>query len=166
MVYDKKNSVQTGLKAKTDPTKIPVFVTALLNLMEELVQVMVQENDLVLTRDTHEHAQLLLRKQRLTVDYRSSMKLLQNQPEVLETLPEDVRQSLRTLSTKLSDVSERNAKTLRSAITATQRLLQNVIAMIKMEALPKLSYKNPQTAHLELGSFSPTCKAVSVSTTA
>jgi len=145
--------------------KIPAFVPALLNLMNELVQVMVQENDLIMTRNSHEHAQLLQRKQRLTIDYRASMKMLEAQPDILKTLPEDIRRSLRTGANKLADVAQRNAKSLRSAIIATQRLLQNVIAMIKLEALPKTSYKNPKTAHLQLGGYSPTCRPVSVSRT-
>lgn len=145
---------------------VPPFVTGILALMDELIQIMLQENDLVMQRKNKEHKELLQRKQRLTIDYRSCMKTLASQPETYRQLPEDIRLSLRTNARKLADVADRNARLLRSTIVATQRLLQNIISMVKLEALPKQTYKNPQTSHMELGGYSPTCKPVAVNRTA
>lgn len=158
-------SMEMEKKSVKDKAEIPVFVTGILDMMNELTQIMVQENDLVIQRRNKEHKALLQRKQRLTMDYHASMKTLASQPETLKQLPEDFRQILRTSSRKLADAAERNARLLRSAVVATQRLLQNIIAMVKLEALPKQSYKNPQTSHLQLGSYSPTCKPVAVNRT-
>ena len=161
-------SLSTNLIVQNGSTApaVPAFVTAMLNLMDQLIAVIAEENEVIMDRKTKEHEVILQRKQRLTVDYHASMKLLAAQPDALKALPDDVRQSLRTSANKLADVSERNGRILRSAMVATQRLLQNIISMIKLEALPAHSYKNPQTAHLQLGGYSPTCQPVVVNRTA
>ena len=146
--------------------QVPAFVTTMLALMDELIAVIAEENDIVLLRKSREHNDLLHRKQRLTLDYQSNMKLLASQPDMLKGLPENTRKALRTSANKLADVTERNNKLLGSAVVATQTLLQNIIAMIRAEALPASSYKNPQTAHLQGSSYSPTCQAVLFNRTA
>jgi hypothetical protein len=141
-------------------------VVALINLMEELIQIMVQEADLVNGRKRTEHAELLKRKQRLTVDYRAGMKSIAAQPEMLKELPEGTRRSLREVAQKLADVTDRNARMLRTAVMATQRLIQSIVSIVKQEAFTKTGYVNPKTAHLMLGTYSPVCKPVAVVKTA
>jgi hypothetical protein len=113
-----------------------------------------------------EHAALLKRKQRLTIDYRANMKAIAAQPDLLKDLPEAMRLKIKEMAQKLADVTDRNAKMLRTAVMATQRLIQNIISIVKSEVLPKSGYKNPTTAHLALGTFSPTCQAVAYNRTA
>lgn len=141
-------------------------VTALLGLMEELSRIMNEEADLVNNRRQKEHAGLLKRKQRLTIDYRAGMKSVAAQPELLKELPEEIRRALRASAQKLADATDRNAKMLRTAVMATQRLIQNIVSIVKKEALTKPGYKDPRTAHMALGVYSPVCKPVAVSRTA
>src|SRR5262249_18767146 len=113
-----------------------------------------------------EHADLLKRKQRLAVDYRASIKSLAMQGDLLKQLPEDLRQKAKAASQRLSESSDRNSKCLRSAITALQRLIQTIVAIVKDEVLPKSTYVNPKDFKATLGSYSPLCKPVAVSRTA
>ena len=140
--------------------------TAMLGLMNELAQIMAQEAEFVNKRDQTAHAALLKRKQRLTMDYRAGMKSVAAEPAVLKQLPEDLRLALRTSAQKLAEISERNARMLRTAVMATQRLIQNIVSIVKQEALTTPGYVNPATAHLALGTYSPICKPVAVSRTA
>ena len=137
-------------------TPIPPAVPAIIRLMNELVELMTAEPELVMGRKFDEHKELLKRKQKLTLEYRAVVKSIAAQPDMLKTLPEDVRRVLKTATQKLNETAERNARTLRSAVTAVQRLIQNIIGHIKTEVLTKPGYKNPNTAYLELGNYSPT----------
>ncbi len=140
----------------------PPIVLSLLNLMNDLIEVMTLEPELVIGRKFDAHKELLQRKQKLTLDYRSIIKSIAAQPDLMKQLPEDLSRKLRATAQKLSDSAERNARMLRAAVTAVQRLVQNIIAMVKSERLSKATYKNPKTAHLELGTYSPTCAPIAV----
>jgi hypothetical protein len=141
----------------------PPVIVAMLSLMQELIEVMSAEPELVMTRKFEDHKVLLKRKQRLTMDYRANIKVLSTQPDMLKQLPDDTRQALKIAAQKLAETAERNARTLRSAVTAVQRLIQNIISYVRSEVLTKPGYKNPNMAYRELGSYSPTCKPVAVS---
>ncbi|MDX2028024.1 MAG: hypothetical protein SFW62_05265 [Alphaproteobacteria bacterium] len=143
----------------------PAGVAAMIGVMNELSQIMGEEEGLVNTRNQEQHAALLKRKQRLTMNYRSGMKSLAAQPEIVKSLPSDARAALKAAAQKLSDVTEANAHMLRIAVTATQRLIQDIVSIVKQEALTPTAYTNPNTAHLELGGYSPTCKPIAVSRT-
>jgi hypothetical protein len=140
----------------------PKTVIALVALMEELVRVLLQEVDIVSHRKMKEHPDLLKYKQKLAMDYRANMKAIATQPDVLHKLTTEAKNILRALAKKLADAADVNARMLRAAVGATQQLIQNVVAMVKSEALPKNSYKNSATAHLALGTYSPTCQPVAV----
>jgi hypothetical protein len=138
---------------------VPMLVVSLIALLGELVELLNSEPDLVLGRKLDAHRQLLKRKQKLALDYRTGMKSLMAQPDLLKNLPEDTRRVLRTLGQKLADSAERNARALRTAVVATQRLIQNIITAVKDEVLPKGAYENP--AQIQ-GAYSPTCTPVAV----
>jgi hypothetical protein len=142
------------------------IVKAVLVLVEELTRIMIDEIGLLETRKMKEHAELLRRKQRLTIDYRASIKSLALRPEIFRQIPEDLRHAAKIAGQKLSEASERNGRALRAAILAAQRLAQTIIGIVKNEVLPKGSYVNPLNAHLALGTHSPTCKPVTFRQTA
>ena len=145
----------------------PVYmIKALIALIEDLVQVMSNEIALIENRRMIEHAELLKRKQRLTIDYRASIKSVALQPDIFRQIPDDLRQAAKAAALKLAEISERNAKVLRAAMMAAQRLIQTIVGIVKDEVLPKGGYINPHTAHLVLGTYSPTCKPVTFSRTA
>lgn len=135
-------------------------------LMEELVQIMALEMDLINARKYDEHKELLKKKQRLTMDYRANIKAIAVNPDMLKDVPENLRKAAKAAGQKLADASERNGKYLRTAVVATQRLLQSIISMVKKEVLPDVTYNNPNTAAFELGNYSPTCKPIAVDRTA
>ncbi|MGE3623483.1 MAG: hypothetical protein AB7H77_06405 [Bdellovibrionales bacterium] len=141
---------------------MPPAIVALIALMNELVEVMSAEPELVMSRKFADHKELLRRKQKLTLEYRASLKSVFAQPDMLKALPEDVRRKLKSAAQKLADTADRNARSLRTAVTTVQRLIQNIVAHVKREALFNPGYKNPKTAHLQLGTYSPTCKPVAV----
>jgi hypothetical protein len=138
----------------------------LLSVINELVQLMILEMELVGARKLQEHKELLKRKQRLAIDYRASIKSIAAQPDILKTLPDNIRALLKEAAQKLADITDRNAKFLRTAVLATLRLIQNIVSIVKQEVLPQPGYRNPTTAHLQLGNYSPTCKPVAVNRTA
>jgi len=142
--------------------QVPAPINAIIKLMNELIEIMSAEPELVLGRKFEEHQQLLKRKQKLTLEYRATIKSLASQPDIFKQLPEEVRRLLKSTAQKLGETADRNARSLRAAVTAVQRLIQNIISHIKSEVLVKSGYKNPNTAYLELGTYSPTCKPVAV----
>jgi len=153
-------------KEASDKASALALAKSIIQLMNDLVQVLNLEIDLVSARKMEEHKELLKRKQRITIDYRASLKAVAAQADLFKLLPDDVRAALRTAAQKLAEVADKNAKFLRNAVMATQRLIQNIVSIVKQEVLPTSSYRNPNTAHLALGNYSPTCKPVSVNRTA
>lgn len=145
---------------------VPPLVVSIISLMNELIEVLSTEPDLVLGRQFETHQKLLKRKQKLAMEYRTSIKSIATQPDMMKKLPDETRRRLKMTAQRLADQAETNARALRAAVTAVQRLIQNIIAYVKSEVLVKPGYKNPNAAYLELGTYSPTCKPVAVRRTA
>jgi len=152
-----------GMGPKPDEFK---SIRAAITLMNELAAVLNEEAALIRERKFSQQKDVIRRKQRLAMDYRASMKAFAMQPEVLKTLPQDLRAAVRATGQKLADAADQNARLLRTAILATQRLLQSVITIVKDEKLPKGGYKDTRKGHMRLGTYSPTCKPVTVTRTA
>ena len=143
----------------------PKIITATVALMEELVRVLGRKIEIVTKRRMSEHPELLKHKQRLAMDYRSNMKSIASQPDILKKLPGDAQEALREMSKRLAEAVDQNARMLRAAVDATRQLIQNVMTMVRNEVMPRQSYKNTAKAHLELGRYSPTCQPVAISRT-
>ncbi len=143
----------------------PILVTATAALMEKLAAILIKEIEVVTQRRVSEHAALLKDKQKTAMEYRANMKSLATQAQMLKNLPDAAKQALREMAQRLARAVEENARMLRAAVEATRQLIQNIMAMVRSEVLPKNSYKNSARAHLELGNYSPTCKPVAVSRT-
>lgn len=158
-------SESRGKMMKWGPN-VPQLVITTIGMMDELIALMNSEADLVINRKFDLHKDLLKKKQKLTLNYRANMKAIAAQPEILKTMPEDARKMLKATAQGMADAAERNARMLRAAVVATQRLIQNIISIIKSEKLTKPGYKNPQKLYLELGGYSPTCTPVAFNRTA
>lgn len=141
----------------------PKIIVATVTLMEELARVLSLEAEVVSRRQLKEHPELLKYKQKLALDYRANMKAVAAEPDLVRKLPAEAKDALREMAKNLAQASEKNALVLHAAVAATQQLIQNVVAMVKTEVLATKSYKNPATAHLALGTYSPTCRPVAVS---
>lgn len=135
-----------------------------ITMIDEMVTVLEEEIPLIEKRQNEEHAELLKRKQRLTLDYRANLKSLIAEPDLLKQLPDELRAKARLASERLAEAGARNARSLRAVITASQRLVQSIVALVKDEVLPQTTYSNMQAG--QSGSYSPTCKPVTVFKTA
>jgi hypothetical protein len=153
------NTIAKSIDQKSAAT---VVVLSLVATVKELTIILNKEMELIEKRQMKEHAELLKQKQRLTMDYRAGMKNVMMQPDLLKQVPESVRQSAREAAQALAEVSERNAKLLRTAIMAVQRLVQSIVSIVKSEVLPTAGYKNFNSVQLVPGAYSPTCNPVAV----
>ncbi len=142
------------------------IVAETLGLMDELAKVMSDEIELVTKYDVSGIKETGLRKNRLVMDYQSKLKVLAAQPEILEKAAPEFLQRLKASGARLAEVTERNARAIRTAAECSQRLLNHIIKQVKDEALPKQGYDDPRKSALMLGSYSPTCRPVAVSQTA
>ncbi len=149
-------------RALQDAPKIVVSTVA---LMDELASVLDAEFEIVTKRKMREHADLLKRKQRLAIDYRANMRTIGAQPDLLKNMPAEAKKAIRDAAKRLAKATDANARMLRAAVDATRTLVQNIVALVKSEALPEQTYKNHARAHLELGSYSPTCKPIAFNRT-
>ena len=155
------------VRDKFDAQAAPVqVIKRVIALIDELVMVMKKEPAMVEKRLVKEHAELLKRKQRLAIDYRASIRSLAMHPDLLKQLPDDLREAARAAAQRLADTSDTNAKILRAAITALQRLIQTIIGIVKDEVLPKGGYVKTGSMKMIQNLYSPTCKPVAVSRTA
>jgi flagellar biosynthesis/type III secretory pathway chaperone len=144
----------------------PPLVEATLNVMTELAQVLGEEIKLLKKNDVTAIRELLRRKSKLVINYQSNMKSIAANPDLVKQASAGMRARLKTSGLRLAEVTERNATVLVGAVTGTQRLIQHIIKTVKEEALPKKGYSDPRMAHMELGTYSPTCLPVAVNRTA
>ena len=151
----------TSSVAKPEASSVTHLLTRIVALIDEIIAVMEEEVPLVESRKCAEHAELLKRKQRLTLDYRASLKAFVLEPELLRQVPEDLRAKARLAADRLAAASERNARVLRALMTASQRLVQSIVTIVKDEFLPKSGYGHVLPGQGS-GSYSPTCKPVTV----
>ena len=114
----------------------------LLRLMGDLVSLLEQEITVVEQRLTEELPDIVARKQRLLVDYQSELKAATTNPEWLAKLPAPQKSLLRKMGEALRDVSERNARVLKAAATATQRLLHGIMTTVRDEKCARAGYEH------------------------
>lgn len=152
--------------AATSPAKVAEeTLTRIVTMIEEIIAVMDEEVPLVEGRKRAEHAELLKRKQRLTMDYRASLKTIAFNPDIVKAAPAELRAKARDAADRLAEATTRNARILRAIMTASQRLVQSIIALVKNEVMPKAGYANMHAGQ-SLESYSPMCKPVTVFKTA
>ncbi len=148
---------------RPSPSLIPPVIAGTIAMMGELESLMKVEDEMVSLRKLESYQELNRRKQKLTLDYQTNIKAIIAQPDLLKQLPEDVRKALKVAGERLAAATMHNALVLRGAVMASQRLIHNIVAIIKEEVMPKQGYTNPRTSRLALGNYSPTCAPVSVS---
>lgn len=129
----------------------------IINLIDELVLLMNDEIPIVEQRRRNEHAELLKRKQRMTLDYRASLKTFVMQPELMRQVSPELAKRAKDAAARLSEATENNARSLRAIMTASQKLVQSIVSLVKKEVMPAMTYSKSQE-----GSYSPICKPVTV----
>lgn len=133
----------------------------LLRLMNDLIGLMEREITVVEERLHDELPDLVARKQRLLVDYQAEFKTATQTPGWLAELPDTQKSLLQRAGTMLHDVAQRNARTVKAAATATQRLLHGIMASVRDEKCVRPGYE-----HLVQPTPSTTTKSVIFKTTA
>ena len=146
-----------------DPARL---ATALVGLMRTLAETMEDEMDCLKNNDMAGVENLRETKARLVRDYNTNVKLLAQKPDYLRDAPEEMRTTLRVYNNKLEDATQRNAAALRSAIGATQRLIETIVDAARHEIKKNDVYSDPRKMTNMLGSYSPICVPVAVNRTA
>jgi len=147
------------------PQTVPLAEAMLAN-MSELAALLGEELAMIEKQDVSAIKELMRRKNQLVMNYQANMKAVAAQPDLLKQIPVERRAKLKEAGIRLSAVTERNALKLKAAAQATEQLLQNVMCLVRKEVVVKNSYDNPLTAHMALGTHSPTCPPVAVNRTA
>lgn len=143
------------------PQKTTEVELQLLRLMYDLVSVMEREITVVEERLNDQLPDLVTRKQRLLVDYQAEFKAATTQPEWFAKLPAPQMKRLKQASEALRDVSERNARILKAAVTGTQRLLHGIMNSVREEHCVRPGYQ-----HLVVPQYSTQTQSVIFNTTA
>lgn len=139
---------------------------SLLQQMTELSTLLAEEAALVGRNQLDNLPHFVRRKNDLINGYQATLKSLTTRPELLQALPDDMRVKLRASGEKLGHATTSNALLLKGAVQATARVVQNIFAIIREEALPKQGYVNTKQAHINTTHYSPTAPAIIVNRTA
>jgi hypothetical protein len=105
------------------PGMLPHTTQRLMAIMEELTALMQEEAPLITERNSARHAELVKRKQELMMDYQAAIKMMSDNPQMMASLPVAERARLKQAGATLDEVSRDNAKAIRVAYQATERLL-------------------------------------------
>lgn len=116
------------------------LMNRLLGIMDELSQVMIEEIPIIVARNYTNQDNFIKRKQDLTLDYQSMIKVLAQNQALLGGLSKDDVTRLRESGKKLDEVTEKNATALRSAHHATEHLLKVVINEIRKDLHKESGY--------------------------
>ncbi len=112
----------------------------LFNIIHELSNVMEEETPILLARDYSKQEVYLHRKQELTMDYQSTMKVFAENKALLECLPKEEALQLRTSGKKLDEVTQKNADALRFAHHANEHFLKYIINDIRKDLHKESGY--------------------------
>lgn len=149
----------TAAPPSPDPEKA---LRSVLDIVSRLTELLEREQDLVIKRKVVEHAELLKVKQKLALDYHAGLQVFALHPDLLKKVPESMRREARNAAERLSTATQRNARGLRAAILAVQKLTQTIVSMVKREALPAAGYGNIKPSKSTIGQYSPSCPPVVV----
>ncbi|MDX1922762.1 MAG: hypothetical protein SFW65_06510 [Alphaproteobacteria bacterium] len=112
----------------------------LFNIINELSNVMEEETPILLARDYSKQELYLRRKQELTMDYQSTMKVFIENKVLLESLPKEESLQLRSSGKKLEEVTQKNADALRFAHHANEHFLKYIINDIRKDLHKESGY--------------------------
>ena len=146
--------------ANVEPEKM---ADALIGIMGSLTKVMDQEIDLLKQRNYKAMNDVRTQKVRLLRDYYLQHQILGQNPDILKLAQQDKRVKLRTMADHFAQATDRNARELKAAVTATQSLLQTIMDSARRENRRSECYVDTRKDPFMLGSYSPVCDPVAVS---
>ena len=146
-------------KKAAEATKI---ATAMVEMMRSLTGVMDYEVDLLERQDYAGLNGLRTEKARLVRDYQISINRLSEEPDMLKSAGVDIREKLHAEGLRLDEAAHRNASELKSAILATQAIVQTVMDSARDQLTENDAYKNMSDVSQMAGSYSPISQAVAI----
>jgi len=98
-------------------------ITDTLALAERLIKLLDQENDLLKSDDTTALAEMVGEKTNLAMAFEKAYKAIEDNQEELKEADEGLREDMRDIAERLSEVMVENGKLLNVAIDARQTVL-------------------------------------------
>ena len=135
-------------------------------LMGELALVLDQETALVGKKDAAEMTALRAEKAKLIRDYRSTMIVVIQNPDLLEKLAASTRTRLKQIGEVLATATEKNVKTLKTAVEATQALVGTIMETARRQCKTHDSYGDPRKVASVHSAYAGDVMAVAVNRTA
>jgi len=143
------------------------IVESSMAVMSELAVVLDQETALVGKKDAAEIAAVRAEKAKLIRDYRSSMTIVIQNPDLLEKLAASTRARLKQIGEVLATATEKNVKTLKVAVEATQALVGTIMETARKQCKPSHdSYSDPRKLPSGQPAYAGDVMAVAVNRTA
>jgi flagellar biosynthesis/type III secretory pathway chaperone len=135
-------TVPAGAAATAAPSPTPAkdLVNKLLGIMTELTEVMEEEMPIIQSRNFSKIDHFIRRKQELTLDYQSMMKVFTENKPLITSLGQEYMTQLRDSGKKLDEVTQKNATALKYAHNATEHLLKVVINEIRKDLHKESGY--------------------------
>ncbi|MDD2324635.1 MAG: hypothetical protein PHW63_01285 [Alphaproteobacteria bacterium] len=142
------------------------IVESSMAVMSELAVVLDQETALVGKKDAAEIAAVRAEKAKLIRDYRSSMTIVIQNPDLLEKLAASTRARLKQIGEVLATATEKNVKTLKVAVEATQALVGTIMETARKQCKAHDSYSDPRKLPSGQPAYAGDVMAVAVNRTA
>lgn len=134
------NPIAAAVAATAPASNTKELMNRLLSVMTELSQVMEEELPIIEARNYDNQDIFIRRKQELTLDYQSMIKVLAENKPLLTSLSQDDVSQLRSSGKKLDEVTQKNAAALRFAHHASEHLLKAVINEIRKDLHKESGY--------------------------
>jgi len=154
---------------KVDPNAVPDVSKLARAVEENMKSLSVLMNDELHFLEQQDMAGLLAlreEKAKLVREYQEHMAIIIRRPALLKEAPDDVRARLKLSGQTLSEVAQRNAVKLKSAIKATQGLLQIILDAAREGLKTTDCYTDPRKKVTMRSAYSPLCTPVAVNRTA
>lgn len=126
--------------------EIPEVIVDLLRVSERLTAVMEREIEMIREMDPAEMKALQEQKSGLAAAYEARLRNVKESPSILDTLNDEVRGGLRSLTERFAETLNRNERSLHAARQATDAMLQTVVNAVAKQQRETAGY-SPRGGH-------------------
>lgn len=106
----------------------PIALDELLTVTTRLTDLMARENEILRSMKPSDIRDLQQDKAELTQSYERMMLAVQKDPSVLNKATPSLREALRSVTSRFSDVLSENERTLRAVRSVSERLMKTIVA--------------------------------------
>ncbi len=124
----------------------PEIIVDLLRVSERLTALMEREIDMIREMDPAEMKALHDGKAGLAAAYEARLRNVSEDPSLLDTLNDEVRGALRSLTERFAETLNRNERSLHAARQATDAMLRTVVNAVAKQQREKAGY-SPRGNH-------------------